>query len=202
MAQNYRKIFAIKSARENKIKDVCPDITNASGIYVFYRVDENGIKRAYAGQAVSLLERCASHLGEYDHLALSLKKHGFCKDGNPYGWKIIFKECEKDELDAREIETIRQFADNGFQMYNVSLGAQGTNRLSGQLSSRKLSKGYRDGIQQGKKSLAKELSHIIEKHLIVDIKPEKKNNKVSMNALEKFNELLDEKNYEKGDNIE
>lgn len=202
MAQNYRKIFAIKSARENKIKDVCPDITNASGIYVFYRVDENGIKRAYAGQAVSLLERCASHLGEYDHLALSLKTHGFCKDGNPYGWKIIFKECGKDELDAREIETIRQFADNGFQMYNVSLGAQGTNRLSGQLSSRKPSKGYRDGIQQGKKSLAKELSHIIEKHLIVDIKPEKKNNKVSMNALEKFNELLDEKNYEKGENIE
>lgn len=191
MAQNYRKIFAIKSARENKIKDVCPDITNASGIYVFYRVDENGIKRAYAGQAVSLLERCASHLGEYDHLALSLKKHGFCKDGNPYGWKIIFKECEKDELDAREIETIRQFSDNGFQMYNVSLGAQGTNRLSGQLSSRKPSKGYRDGIQQGKKSLARELKVIIDKHLVVELKPEKANNKVSQKQFEKFKELLE-----------
>lgn len=191
MAQNYRKIFAIKSARENKIKDVCPDITNASGIYVFYRVDENGIKRAYAGQAVSLLERCASHLGEHDHLALSLKKHGFCKDGNPYGWKIIFKECEKDELDAREIETIRQFADNGFQMYNVSLGAQGANRLSGQLSSRKPSKGYRDGLTQGRKNLARELKVIIDKHLVVELKPEKANNKVSQKQFEKFKELLE-----------
>lgn len=191
MTPNYRKIFAIKSARENKIKDACPDITNASGIYVFYRVDENGIKRAYAGQAVNLLKRCASHLGEYDHLALSLKKHGFCKDGNPYGWKIIFRECEKDELDAREIETIRQFADNGFQMYNVSLGAQGTNRLSGQLSSRKPSKGYRDGIQQGRKNLAKELKDIIDKHLVVELKPEKANNKVSQKQFDKFKELLE-----------
>ena len=40
--------------------------------------------------------------------------------------------------------------------------------------------------------LARELSHIIEKHLVVELKEEKKNNKVSIKALEKFNELLKE----------
>ena len=84
--QNYRQIYAKKAARENRIKSICPNIPNASGIYAFHRVDEAGIKRSYVGQALHLCERCASHLGEYDHIALSLKKHGFYNDDNPYGW--------------------------------------------------------------------------------------------------------------------
>lgn len=197
MGMNYRRVFAMKYAREKKIIDICDGIPKKSGIYAFYRVDEMGIKRAYVGQALNLVERCASHLAEYDHIALSLKKHGFFKDGNPYGWKLMFQTCGREELDKREIETIKKFADNGFQMYNVSMGAQGENRINGQLSERKPSKGYRDGILQGKKTLARELSHIIEKHLVVSIKPEKENNKVSKAALEKFSELINEKSYEK-----
>ena len=50
-------------------------------------------------------------------------------------------------------------------------------------------------IQQGKKTLARELKHIIDTHLKVSIKPEKANNKVSIKALEKFNDLLNEENY-------
>lgn len=53
-------------------------------------------------------------------------------------------------------------------------------------------KGYRDGLAQGRKNMAKELSHIIDTHLTVSLKEEKQNNKVSQRAFEKFNELLEE----------
>lgn len=185
---NYRQIYAKKAARENRIKSICPNIPNTSGIYAFHRVDEAGIKRSYVGQALHLCERCASHLGEYDHIALSLKKHGFYSEDNPCGWKLDFKTCPKSELDEKEVATIKQFADKGFQMYNVTAGSQGQGKLvTGQY---KQPKTYMQGIQQGRKNLANELSNIAEKHLIIRLKPEKEHNKVSQKQYEKFMDLL------------
>lgn len=190
---NYAQIFAIKKEREERIKKICPSIPNSSGIYAFYRIDEAGIRRSYVGQALRLRERCASHLGEYDHIALSLKKHKFYSESNPTGWKLSYRTCRKDELDQKEIETIKAFADKGFQMYNITAGGQSTGKqVTGQY---KPPKTYRQGIQQGKITLARELKHIIDTHLNVSIKPEKTNNKVSIKALEKFNDLLNEENY-------
>lgn len=190
---NYAQIFAIKQEREERIKKICPSIPNSSGIYAFYRIDEAGIQRSYVGQALRLRERCASHLGEYDHIALSLKKHKFYSESNPTGWKLSYRTCRKDELDQKEIETIKAFADKGFQMYNITAGGQSTGKqVTGQY---KPPKTYRQGIQQGKITLARELKHIIDTHLNVSIRPEKANNKVSINALEKFNDLLNEENY-------
>lgn len=187
---NYKKIFAMKNERENRIKKICPNIPYSSGIYVFYRTDEANIRRAYCGQAVNLCERCASHLAEYDHIALSLKKHGFYSKENPTGWKLAFKTCPKLELDEREVATIKSFADNGFQMYNITAGSQSAGKqVTGDY---KPPKTYRQGIEAGKRSLARELSHIIDKHLVVSLKPEKAENKVSHRALEKFNDLLKE----------
>lgn len=185
---NYKKIFATKANNEKRIKRVCPNIPYKSGIYVFFRIDEAGIRRAYCGQAVSLCERCASHLSEYDHIALSLKKHGFYSEKNPFGWKLIFEICSKEELDIKEIETIKNLADDGYQMYNVTAGGQSKGKLVTGIQ--KPSKGYHDGLKQGRKNLARELSHIIEKHLEITLKEGKKNNKVSQNALEKFQALL------------
>ena len=87
---DWKKIYAMKAEREKKIKQICPEISNVSGIYLFYRVDEAGIRRGYCGQAVRLLERTSSHLAEYDHIALSLKKHGFKSKDNPHGWSLHF----------------------------------------------------------------------------------------------------------------
>lgn len=186
---NYKKIYAMKAEREKRIKKICPNIPYSSGIYVFYRTDEANIRRAYCGQAVSLCERCAAHLAEYDHIALSLKKHGFYSEENPYGWKLAFRTYPKSELDEREVATIKSFADDGYQMYNVTAGSQSAGKLvTGQY---KPPKTYREGVQAGKKSLAKELRNIIDKHLVVGLKPEKANNKVSQKALEKFNGLLE-----------
>lgn len=191
---NYKQIYAIKAEREGRIKKICPNIPYSSGIYVFYRTDEAQIRRAYCGQAINLCERCASHLGEYDHIALSLKKHGFYSGENPYGWKLDYKTCPKSELDDREINTIKAFADRGFQMYNVTAGGQGLGKVvSGQY---KQPKTYTQGIQQGKKVLARELSSIAEKHLIIRLKPEKEHNKVSQKQYEKFMSLISEDSYE------
>lgn len=185
---NYKQIYAIKAEREGRIKKICPNIPYSSGIYVFYRTDEAQIRRAYCGQAINLCERCASHLGEYDHIALSLKKHGFYSGENPHGWKLSFKTCPKSELDEREVATIKSFADDGFQMYNVTAGSQSIGKLvTGQY---KQPKTYSQGVQQGRKNLAKELSNIADKHLVISLKPEKSGNKVSERQFEKFKELL------------
>ena len=195
--QNYRKIYAMKSEREKRIKAICPGIPYSSGIYAFHRTDEAGIRRAYVGQAVNLCERCASHLAEYDHIALSLKKHGFYSEDNPYGWKLAFKTCPKSDLDEREVATIKSFADDGFQMYNITAGSQSTGKLvTGQY---KPPKTYRQGIQAGKLSLARELSYIAEKHLKIEIRDDKKNNKVSQKQFEKFKELMNEDSYKKSE---
>lgn len=36
---NYKKIYAMKNAREKMIESICPSIPNTSGIYAFYRID-------------------------------------------------------------------------------------------------------------------------------------------------------------------
>ena len=82
---------------------------------------------------------------------------------------------------------------SGYQLRNKTAGGQGEGKK--QISEYRPAKGYYDGITQGKKTLARELSHIMEKHLTVELKPEKRGNKVSEKQLEKFNRLLDEKSY-------
>ena len=68
MARNFRQIYARQNQCKSKIQSICPDIDQSSGIYWFYRVDENGIKFAYIGQAKHLLDRVSQHLQEYDHI--------------------------------------------------------------------------------------------------------------------------------------
>lgn len=189
--RNYQKIYAMKKSREDRIKKICPSIPYSPGIYAFYRKDETGIRRAYVGQAVSLCERCASHLAEYDHIALSLKKYGFYSEENPYGWKLQYKRCSKEELDEREIATIKAFADDGFQMYNVTAGGQGKGKK--QICEYKQPKTYMQGVEQGKKVSSREIAHLFEKHLDYTTKnnPPTKN---QQKAVEKFEDFL---NYHK-----
>ena len=55
---------------------------------------------------------------------------------------------------------------------------------------------YRDGIQQGRKNMARELSSIAEKHLKIELRADKANNKVSQKQYGKFMDLLKEGNSE------
>ena len=193
MKSNIQKVKAIESQNKRKILSVNQNVDESSGIYFLTRADENGIQYAYIGQAKHLLTRLAQHLSGYQHIDLSLKKHGMFSEGNVYGWKINFLHYPEDELDEHEQFWIKRYAKNGYQLRNKTAGGQGEGKK--QISEYRPAKGYYDGITQGKNTLARELSHIMEKHLTVDLKPETRGNKVSEKQLEKFNRLLDEKSY-------
>lgn len=127
----------------------------------------------------------------YSHIDLSLKKRGFYSEDNPYGWKLNFMNYPKEELDDWEKKWILEYTKRGYQCrYNKTSGGQGEGKEK--INEFKAAKGYRDGLKQGQKNLARELSHIIEKHLTVQLKPDKQNNKVSQRAFEKFKGLLEE----------
>ena len=193
MKSNIQKVKAIESQNKRKILSVNQNVDESSGIYFLTRADEHGIQYAYIGQAKHLLTRLAQHLSGYQHIDLSLKKHGMFSEGNVYGGKINFLHYPEDELDEHEQFWIKRYAKNGYQLRNKTAGGQGEGKK--QISEYRPAKGYYDGITQGKKTLARELSHIMEKHLTVELKPEKRGNKVSEKQLEKFNRLLDEKSY-------
>lgn len=194
--QNIAKAKAIEQKNKKRLLAVNPKLNEKSGIYFFLRTDENGFKFAYIGQAKSVLQRLASHMSGYQqHIDLSLRKHKLYSEDNPHGWRVEFLNFPESELDEKEKFYIKQYADAGYQLRNISIGGQGENRDSGQIGESKPPKGYREGVQFGKLSLARELSSIISKHLTVRLKDEKQGNKVSQKQLEKFNELLREENY-------
>lgn len=190
--QNIARAKAIENENKKKLLKLNPELNDESGIYFFLREDENGFRFAYIGQAVKILTRLASHMTGYEqHIDLSLRKHKlYDEHNNPYGWRVEFLNFPESELDEREKHFIKLYADTGYQLRNVSLGGQGENRASGSIGERKAPKGYMQGIQQGKKVLARELSHIAEKHLKIEIREDKAGNKVSQKQYQKFMELL------------
>lgn len=185
---NFQRAKAIEAKNKKRLLSVNPHLDERSGIYFLLRVDENGIKYAYIGQAKHILTRLAQHLEGYQHIDISLKKHGLYSEDNMHGWKVGFLYFPLDQLDEKEQHYIRQYALNGYQLRNKTSGSQGEGKK--QIDEYKPAKGYYDGLKQGRKNLAKELVNIIDKHLEIRLKPEKANNKVSIKAFEKFKELL------------
>ena len=194
MNANFRKIKAIEYQNKQRVLKVNPYIDEYSGIYFLTREDENGLKYAYIGQAKHLLTRMAQHLaGHQQHIDKSLKKHGLYSNDNRYGWKIGFLHFNETLLDEKEQKYIKLYANEGYQLRNKTSGSQGVGKV--QIDEYKPAKGYYDGIKHGKKTLARELSNIIDKHLKISLKEGKEHNKVSIKQFEKFKELLMEDTY-------
>lgn len=192
--KNIRKAKAVESTYRKKWLEIEPKLNDDSGIYILYRYGEDGFKYAYVGQAKHILTRLCQHsVGHDSHIDKSLKKHGLIAEKNPHGWRVLYVPFKESELDEKEQFYAKYMADKGYQLRNKTSGGQGTGKK--QIDEYRPPKGYRDGIQQGKRSLAKVLKHIIDTHLIVSLKPEKQNNKVSIKAFEKFKSLLDEDSY-------
>ena len=124
---NYKKIYAIKKANEERILKVCPNCPNTSGIYFLTR-EEDGFKYAYIGQAIKLRERLASHLSGYQHIDLSIKKHGLWSEKNITGYKVNFLEFAENILDEMEQKYIKQYANAGYQLRNATSGSQGSGK--------------------------------------------------------------------------
>ena len=192
--KNYKNIARIKSidkSNKKRLLKVNPNLDDENGIYILWRTEIHG----YIGQTKQgILTRLSQHMSGYkQHIDLSLKKHGLYSADNKGGYKIDFIHCQISELDNKEKEYIQKSIDSGWIVKNKTGGGQ--NEGKEKIAEYKPPKTYRQGIQQGKITLARELKHIIDIHLNVSIRPEKANNKVSIKALEKFNELLNEENY-------
>ena len=186
--KNYKQIYAIKAANEARILKVCPNCPNTSGIYFLLR-EEDGFKYAYIGQAVKLRERLSSHLSGYQHIDLSIKKHGLWSDENPTGYRVYFLEVPEKRLDEMEQKYIKQYANAGYQMRNATAGGQGKGKSG--LDNAKPSKTYHEGLEQGYKNAQKEVAHLFNLHLYYTTKKQPPT-KFQQKAIEKFKAFLEE----------
>ena len=121
--QNFRQIKAIEQKNKQRLLEVNSRLDDESGIYFLTREDEQGFRYAYIGQAVHILTRLAQHLVGYQHIDLSLKKHGLYSEENPYGWKVNFRHYTTNLLDKMEQLWIKQYADKGYQLRNKTSGS-------------------------------------------------------------------------------
>lgn len=184
---NYKQIYAIKRANEQRILKVCPNCPNRSGIYFLLR-EEDGFRFAYIGQAVRILERLGSHLSGYQHIDLSLKKHGLWSEENPSGYKVHFLEYPESQLDEMEQKYIKQYANAGYQLRNATSGSQGVGKKS--LDNAKPSRNYYDGLKQGRKNAQRFVAELFTKHL--DYRPKKDPpNAYQTKAMQKFKDFLE-----------
>lgn len=160
------KIKAIERTNKKRWLKVNCTLDESSGIYLLTRLDENGIKYAYVGQAKHILTRLAQHLVGYQHIDLSLKKHGlFHLIDNRTGWSVKVIPCDESELNAMEQYWIGLMAKDGYQLRNKTSGSQGSEKRA--IAEYRPAKGYYDGIKQGRKTLARELGTIVDKYLTV-----------------------------------
>lgn len=196
MKPNYRQIYAIKESNRKRLLKINPNLTEEAGIYAFYRVDEDGFRYAYIGQAVNIIERLCSHLTGYkQHIDLSIRKHGLWDaDGNPHGYKVsaislreIQKTAPSATLDSAEVYYIKHYADLGYQLRNVSIGGQGEGRRM--INSTSPRKTYTEGKEEGYKKAVKDITHILDLHC-KPIELKKPDNKVSQRQLDKLHTIF------------
>ena len=199
MAMNYRQIIKIKAEYEKKIRQLCPDVTDNAGIYVFWRIDENGFKFGYVGQALHLCKRLVDHMMCYQHIDNSIRKHKlYDEEKNSHGYHIeIIEECAPEDLDERERYWIKYYADQGYQMRNKTSGGQDGEKSA--LGGGKSPKGYRDGLTRGYENARKDVSKLFTNYLTYAIngKPGKR----KTDAYDKFTEFLNVNGPEEEDEI-
>lgn len=183
--KQYRQIKAIEQKNKERWLQVNPTLTEDSGIYILTRKDESGINYAYIGQAKHILTRLAQHLTGFQHIDLSLKKHGLYADDNVYGWAVSVELCAVEDLDDMEKCFIKRYAD-GYQLRNKTAGGQGEGKTA--IAEQKPSKGYYDGKAQGYEDARKFIAKLFESYLVVSINGKETANKVK--ALDKFKAFL------------
>ena len=185
--------FAILRDNERLIKKICPDACRASGIYLFYRMNEENEQCFYVGQAKDLLQRTASHImGRKQHLDKSIYVHKFYSPENPTGWKLkILKTCHPSELDLLEQQYIQYFLGKGFKSYNVAGGGQIDK--AGDVGERfevKL-KNYKTGKNKGYEKAREQVKVYFDKYLDYSIKG--KPTKIKERKMQEFADFLADK---------
>lgn len=183
-----RQIYAIKSQWAKKLKELCPEINNQSGIYFWWRkefTDEIPIKM-YIGKATNLMDRSISHcMGYSQHIDNSIRKRKFYNEkDNPQGWHLKIINYEQTMLDKMEQYYIDYYKDK-VELLNIESGGTIGKTL---INERKSPKNYRDGIKQGYENARKEIIKLFDKNLVACING--KTNKNKEKALEKFKNFI------------
>lgn len=181
---NYAQIKDIEQKNKERILRVCPTVNENSGIYSLTR-EEDGFKYAYVGQSKHILTRLVAHLKGYQHIDLSIKKHGLYSESNLTGWQVAFFNCPIEQLDEKEMEYISEYAKLGFQLRNKTSGSQGEGKFG--IADNKPAKGYYDGLRQGYKNARKGVANWFNKWLAVTCLS---NNKNAEKALDKFTNFI------------
>ena len=112
-----------------------------SGIYLWYRYDENGVYCWYIGKAKNLLQRTAQHIMDgQSHLDKSIKKHGISVNPFNAAWSFaVIKVCEEKDLDELEQYYIKDklIRVPNSKMYNVESGGTTGKTIIGEKKQRR-----------------------------------------------------------------
>lgn len=190
MNENYnkfKKMFAIQNDLAQIIKTACPDIGHFSGIYFLIREDKDENKKyAYIGKGVDVLRRMVSHLQGYKQdIDFSLRKRGFYSESNLGGYKLNILRFQESQLNEKESFYIDAYLKAGYILYNVESG--GTLGKT-DIKERKPTRTYKEGIEQGKKSILNTIKIYFTKYLDFTIKGNK--NKIKEKKYEEFKNLI------------
>lgn len=185
---NYQQIKAIEYKNKQRWLAINHKLTDDAGIYILTRTDENGFRYAYIGQAKHLLTRLASHLAGYQHIDLSLRKHGLYSTDNKNGWEVVAFRMPESLLNQKEQEYIKAYADMGYQLRNKTTGSQDSAKHG--LDVEKKQKGYYDGKKQGYKDAQKFIAKLFAKNLKAEING--KDGVQKQKALQKFLDFVKE----------
>lgn len=187
MTEWVKKLSEAKKAIEPILQDT-PQ-AHQSGIYLFERTDENGIKWFYCGQAKDIYKRTISHYNGWTHIDQSLRKRGFYnRITNPHGWTFkILECCPEEQLDEREQYHIVSNLKQGKQTYNVTFGSQGQGKRT--FDTKKPPKTYRDGVAYGERRAIEKIAHLFDLHLKAVTRADKPS-KTALKALENFTAIL------------
>lgn len=189
MGKRIAEIKRMEQEIKQRLLLINPKLNEQSGIYFLTREDEQGIKYAYIGQAKHILSRLAQHMTGYQHIDLSLKKHGLISNSNMCGWNVNFLNFPEELLDEKEQYYIKKYALGGYQLRNKTAGGQGSGKK--QIDDYRPGKTYRQGVEQGMKNASRDVAKLFEKHLNVSAKsnPPTVNQMKAMDKFEKFLEL-------------
>lgn len=189
MEKSIAEIKRMEQEIKQRLLFINPKLNEQSGIYFLTREDEQGIKYAYIGQAKHILSRLAQHMTGYQHIDLSLKKHGLISNSNMCGWNVNFLNFPEELLNEKEQYYIKKYALGGYQLRNKTAGGQGSGKK--QIDDYRPGKTYRQGIEQGMKNASRDVAKLFEKHLNVSAKndPPTVNQLKAMDKFEKFLEL-------------
>lgn len=186
--------WAQRKAIEKRYAETLCGVSNyplleQSGIYIFARNDsETGLRFAYVGQAKNMIQRLVEHClcHDHSHIDLSLKKRKFYSDATPDGWKVAFVEyCDENQMNERERHWIAKVGNGGYQLLNKTSGGQDGGKVG--IAANAPSRGYRDGLKQGRENARREIAALFKKNLRVEKCNE---TKLAVRALEKWETFL------------